>query len=453
MSMTNKSNKKALAVGFVALGCPKNVVDSEKMLALIAEKGFIVGADIDNADIVVINTCGFIQPAVDEAEEVISRALGKKRKGKIKKIVVAGCLPQRQKQQLLQKFGQIDAVVELGQRDNIAEIIENLFGDSQMRFYQSPVGWTDNTQDDTDRLLINSAHWAYLRISEGCDKFCSFCTIPAIKGKFRSKPLDNIIVEANQLASAGIVELSVIAQDSANYGKDSNQKDGLVKVINELEKIDSLGWIRLMYLNPSGIDEILIETIAKSKKVVHYIDMPIQHINSDILKRMYRSDTKEKITGLIEKLRKSIPDCILRTTVIVGFPGETEKQFAELLDFIKEVRFDALGCFAYWPEQGTKAAQLPDQIPQDVKENRREELMLAQQKIAFAKNKAHQGQVLEFLIDQIQPDGLAIGRFYGQAPHIDSICAVNNCKAEPGSFIKAKVTGYQDYDLLADAEM
>jgi ribosomal protein S12 methylthiotransferase len=446
-------NKTPLTVGFIALGCPKNIVDSEKMLALIAERGFVVGADTDNADVVVINTCGFIKPAIDEAAEVISRALGKKRKGKIKKVIVAGCLPERQKQKLLQKFGQIDAAVGLGQRDNIADVIENLFSNNPTKFYESPAGWTDKAQNDSDRLLINSAHWAYLRISEGCDRSCSFCTIPAIKGKFRSKPLDDIVAEANQLAQAGVVELSIIAQDSANYGHDLGEKNGLVKVINELEKIDSLAWVRLMYLNPSGIDDNLIEAIANSKKVVRYIDMPIQHISDEILKEMHRPDTKEKIIALVEKLRKNIPDCSLRTTVIVGFPGETEKQFEELLDFIKQVRFDALGCFVFWPEEGTKAAELPNQIPQDVKEGRKKQLMLAQQKIAFAKNKARQGQILKFLIDENQPDGLAIGRFYGQAPHIDSISVINNCKAGSGSFVKAKVTGYKDYDLLADAEM
>src|SRR4030042_6751652 len=212
MQMENKTPQKPLTVGFVALGCPKNIGDSEKMLALIAERGFVVGADADNADIVVINTCGFIKPAVDEAAEAINRALTRKRKGKVKKVVVAGCLPQRQKQKLLQQFGQIDAVVCLGQRDNIADVIENLFSGSPAKFYDSPADWTDKTQNDTNRLLINSAHWTYLRIREGCVKLCSFCTIPAIKGKFRSKPLDNIVTEANQLAEAGVVELSVIAQ-------------------------------------------------------------------------------------------------------------------------------------------------------------------------------------------------------------------------------------------------
>jgi ribosomal protein S12 methylthiotransferase len=453
MSTVNNTNQKPITVGFVALGCPKNIVDSEKMLALIAERGFVVGADTDNADIVVINTCGFIKPAVDEAAEVINRALAKKRKGKIGKVIVTGCLPEREKHKLLERFSRIDAIVCLGQRDNIADVIENVLSDCPTKFYGSPAGWLDKTQNDTGRLLINPSHWAYLRISEGCDRPCSFCTIPAIKGRFRSKPLNDIAAEANQLAQAGVVELSIIAQDSTNYGHDLGETNGLIKVIEKIEKIDSLKWIRLMYLNPSGIDDSLIDVIAKSRKVVHYIDMPVQHINSEVLKTMHRPDTKEKITALIQKLRENIPDCLLRTTVIVGFPGETKEQFKELLDFIKQVRFDALGCFAFWPESGTQAAGLPGQIPPDIKENRREQIMLAQQKIAFEKNEARQGQVLEFLIDENQPEGIASGRFYGQAPHIDSICRINNCPNIAGSFIKAKVTGFRDYDLFADAKM
>jgi ribosomal protein S12 methylthiotransferase len=444
----SSQHSKPLTVGFVALGCPKNIVDSEKMLALIAQAGFVIDYDADNADVVVINTCGFIQPAVDEAAEAITRALTRKRKGKVKKIVIAGCLSERMKEKLLERFPQVDAVVCLGARDNIAGVIENLFSGSPTRFYGSPADWTGKTQNDADRLLISSSHWAYLRISEGCDMNCSFCTIPAIKGRFRSKPLDDIIAEANQLASCGVVELSIIAQDSTNYGKDFGEKNGLVKIIGELEKIEKLKWLRLMYLNPFGISDELIEKIAQSKKIVHYVDMPVQHISDEILKKMHRPDTKQKITALIEKLRRSIPDVVLRTTIIVGFPGETMEQFGELVDFIKQVRFDALGCFTFWPEDGTEAAQLPDRIPQETKENRRQQLMLVQQQIAFEKNKARQGQVIECLIDENQSGRKAAGRFYGQAPHIDSICLVDNCPDPPGGFVKTTVTGFKDYDLL-----
>jgi ribosomal protein S12 methylthiotransferase len=450
VSIENKNEQKSRSVGFIALGCPKNVVDSEKMIALIAEAGFVIDMDSDNADVVVINTCGFIKPAVDEATEVINQTLAKKRKGKIKKIVVAGCLPERLKEKFLEHFPKIDAVVCLGARDNIVNVIENLFSENPAKFYASPADWVNTIQKDTDRFLITPSHWAYLRISEGCDRSCSFCTIPAIKGKFRSKPLDDIIAEANQLADAGVVELSIIAQDSANWGHDLGKKNGLVKIISELEKIDRLKWIRPMYLNPSGITDELVEAIAKNKKVVHYIDMPIQHINNEILNAMHRPDTKEKITALIGNIRKIIPDVVLRTTVIVGFPGETDQQFKELLDFVEQVRFDALGCFAFWPEEGTKAAQLSGRIPQKIKEERSDSIMLAQQQIAFEKNQSRKSQIIECLIDENQSGQPAIGRFYGQAPHIDSICLIDNCTDLPGSFIKAKITDFKDYDLLAE---
>ena len=447
-----KRDLKQLSVGFVALGCPKNIVDSEKMLSLIAQAGFVIDYDISRADIIIINTCGFITPAVDEAKAAINKAIGYKRKKntKTKKIIVAGCLAERFKQQLLDEMPQIDAVVCLGARDDIVKVIENLNAGNPSRLYQSPAHWHKIVQDDSDRLLIGSAHHAYLRISEGCDKNCSYCTIPAIKGPFRSKPLDKIIVEANQLADAGIVELSVIAQDSTNWGRDLDEKSGLVKVITELEKIEKLKWLRLMYLNPPGISDNLIEAIAQSKKVVKYIDMPIQHINDEILKKMHRTDTHQKIAGLIEKIRKSIPDVVLRTTVMVGFPSETGNQFEELADFVKTIRFDALGCFTFWPEEGTKAAQLPSQIAEDIKQDRREKIMLIQQKIAFEKNANKKGQVLDCLIDENTGEKPAVGRYYGQGPGIDSVCLVKNCKSPAGSFIKAKITGFKNYDLLAE---
>ncbi|MEN6385632.1 MAG: 30S ribosomal protein S12 methylthiotransferase RimO [Phycisphaerales bacterium] len=445
-----KKEQKQSSVGFISLGCPKNMVDSEKMLALIAEAGFVIDYDTENADVVVINTCGFIKPAADEAMETISHVLAKKRKGKIKKVIVAGCLAERMKEKLLEKFPNIDAMVCLGARDNIANVVKDVLEDKQERIHKSPANWESIIQSDADRLLVTSAHWAYLRISEGCDRNCSFCTIPSIRGKFRSKPLETIVEEAKQLADSGIVEISVIAQDCTYWGRDLGEKEGLIKVITELEKIEKLKWIRLMYLNPTGISDELIDVVSKSKKVLHYIDMPIQHINNDILKAMHRPDTKEKISGLIEKIRKVISDVVLRTTVIVGFPGETEQQYNELLDFVKSIKFDALGCFAFWPEEGTKAAELKGKIQEKIKQKRLEKLMLAQQRIVFEKNQALKGQTFECLIDENQEDQLAVGRYYGQAPHIDSVCFIGRCDEPAGSFVKAKITGFKDYDLLTE---
>ena len=447
--------KQKITVGFVSLGCPKNTVDSERMLAEIAEAGFVITAEPDNADVIVINTCGFIAPAKVESLEAIRRAVDCKLSSNVKKVIVAGCLPEREGRQLFKQVDGIDAVIGLGQRDNIADIIEKTFS------YGQPTAYLDRSphiiHDDRTRLLITPGHWAYLRISEGCNHRCSFCTIPAIRGRFRSKPRELVLAEAAELASAGTVELNIIAQDSTYYGRDLKIKNGLARLVNELEKIAGLSWIRLMYLYPAGIDDKLIETITESEKIVRYLDIPIQHINSKILKAMRRPDTADQLQRLIEKLRCVMPDIALRTTVIVGFPGESDRQFAELLDFIKWAQFDALGCFKFYAESGTAAAQMPHQVPDEVKQQRLEELMLAQQKIAFARNKNRIDSKLTCLVDSADSDRLSQGRFYGQAPDIDSVCIIKSrglptekCSAKPGEFINTKVVGTKGYDLLVE---
>jgi ribosomal protein S12 methylthiotransferase len=443
--MTAKKHK-VTTVGFISLGCPKNVVDSEKMLAEIAQAGFFITNESDNADVIIINTCGFIEPAKVEALEAIRQAVDCKQKGRAKKVIVAGCLSQRLGRQLFNQIEGIDAIVGLAQRDNIARIIEQTLSANQPTVYLGDL--PENCSDDTARLLITGHHWAYLRISEGCNHHCSFCTIPAIRGPFRSKPLDLVLAEAAELASSGVVELNIIAQDTTYYGRDLKQKNCLATLVTELEQIERLKWIRLMYLWPAGIDEKLIDTIAESKKVVHYLDIPVQHINDTILKTMRRADTKERLHQLISKLRSAMPDIVLRTTLIVGFAGETEQQFAELLDFINWVKFDALGCFQFYPEAGTPAADMPNQIPDWIKQQRVEKLMLAQQRIAFAKNKTKIGSELLCLIDSVDKKGLGRGRYYGQAPEIDSVCIVENCSAQPGDLVKTRVVGAKDYDLL-----
>jgi len=448
--------KQEITVGFVSLGCPKNVVDSERMLAEIVQAGFPITSEADNADVVVINTCGFIAPAEAESLEAIRHAVERKLSGAVKKVVVAGCLCERLGPGLLEKVEDIDAVVGLSQRDNIAKIIEKTFssgpsGRCEGSYPKQPLSLiSDRVPDDRCRLLITPQHWAYLRISEGCNHRCSFCTIPAIRGRFRSKPMELVIAEAEELVSAGAVELNVIAQDSTNYGRDLKIKNGLPALIREFEKIADLAWLRLMYLYPTGIDGELIETIANSDKIVHYVDVPLQHVNNKILKSMRRPDTKDKLQRLIEDLRLAMPDIVLRTTLIVGFPGETDRQFEELLDFVKWVRFDALGCFKFYPESGTSAAELPGQVPDKVKQQRLDELMVAQQKIAFARNNDRIGGSLTCLVDSVDSEGLGRGRFYGQAPDIDSVCIIEHCSTKPGQFITTKVIGTQDYDLLVE---
>ncbi|MFZ0034494.1 MAG: 30S ribosomal protein S12 methylthiotransferase RimO [Sedimentisphaerales bacterium] len=448
-----KTKRSQETVGFVALGCPKNIVDSERMLAEIAKAGFLITTqpeppDVWRADVVVVNTCGFIAPAKAEALETIKHAVDCKRNGTVKKVIVAGCLPERLGTELFNQSNGIDAIVGLGQRDAIGQIIKETIRSKQPASFlgQSPHA----INDDRTRFLITPRHWAYLRISEGCNHCCSYCTVPAIRGPFRSKPKELIIEEAVELASAGAVELNVIAQDITSYGRDLKIKNGLSELAKELEKIASVVWIRLMYLYPAGITDQLIETVAKSEKIVHYFDIPIQHINDKILQNMHRPDTKEQICSLVEKLRTKLPDAALRTTLIVGFPDETDRQFNELLDFVKSAKFDALGAFKYYPESGTVAAEMPGQVPDKIKQQRLEELMLTQQKIAFAKNKTRIDSKLTCLVDSVETKDTAKGRFYGQAPNIDSICIIKNYSAKAGQFINTKVIDTENYDLIVE---
>jgi ribosomal protein S12 methylthiotransferase len=451
--MTRKT-QKPMTVGFIALGCPKNVVDSERMLAQIAQAGLLVAAEPERADIVIINTCGFIAPAKEESLDAIRQAVKAKRKGHVRKVIVAGCLPQREGTELLSEVQGIDAIVGLEQRDAIVQIIQDTLASGKPSAYLGPVPCS--VADDRTRLRIGPAHSAYLRVSEGCNHRCSFCTIPAIRGPYRSKPSELILDEAQELVSSGAVELNLIGQDTTVYGRDLDMRDGLVSLLAQMQSIPELTWIRILYAYPTGITNALIETIAQSRKIVHYLDIPIQHASDTILKAMRRPDTNARLRKLIESLRTAIPDIVLRTTLIVGFPGETEKQFDELVEFVKWAQFDALGVFTFYPEAGTPAAELPDQVPDEVKQARLEELMLTQQEIAFARNKRRIGSKLLCLIDSVEGRDMARGRYYGQAPDIDSICLVKGrCPARrglpkqvPGQFVRTEVTGTQDYDLL-----
>ncbi len=435
-------------VGFVALGCPKSIVDSEKMLAEIGESGLVLSGDPDNADVVVINTCGFIAPAREEAVKAIRQAVTQKRKGRVGRIVVCGCLSERMGESLLDEVPGIDAVVGLGRRGEISRIIREVI-DRGGRSPQTYLGESETVRlDDAGRLLITPAHWAYLRISEGCDRKCSFCTIPSIRGRFRSKDQEVVIAEARELVASGVVELSIIAQDSNYYLRDRGIRNGLVKLIDELVGIEGLEWIRLMYLYPAAIDEELIGAMAGKEKVLHYVDMPVQHINNKILKAMRRVDRKDNTMRLIDNLRSAMPDVVLRTTVITGFPGETEEAFEELIEFVEWARFEALGCFPFYAEEGTAAASMDGQVPEDMRHARADRLMLVQQEIAFAAARRRIGQELVCLVDE--SDGVsAVGRFYGQAPHIDSVCHIKGA-AEPGEFVRVRVVDTQDYDLIVE---
>ena len=448
LKLMSNLNKQPIVVGLIGLGCPKNVVDSERMLADIAQAGFAIAADPADSDVVIINTCGFIAPAKEEAFEAIAETLGWKKAGPVRKVIVAGCLAQRMGSEIFEEFPDIDAVVGLGSRDEIVSIIKKTLKSKKPKSYLAH--HDDHISDDRIRLITGHRHWAYLRISEGCDHACSFCTIPSIRGPFRSKSQSQILAEARELADSGVVELNIIAQDTTSYGRDLGIKNGLARLLTDLDSINLLTWIRLMYLYPVGVTDQLIDTIANSERIINYLDMPIQHINDDILKAMRRPDNKKLICSLIEKLRLRIPDIVLRTTVIVGFPGETDSHFEELLDFVREVRFDALGGFKYYAEEGTAAAKMQGQIPEKVKDQRIDELMLTQQRIAFEINQRRVGSELTCLIDSFEPDGSTVARFYGQAPEIDSVCIVDRCFDQPGELIKAKVTKTSDYDLIVE---
>jgi ribosomal protein S12 methylthiotransferase len=438
--------KQPVRVGFMALGCPKNIVDSEKMLAEIAQDGFIITTDTRRADVVVINTCGFIEPAKQEAFEAIKEAVGLKKKGKVKKVIVAGCLPERIKEDIFNQADGIDAIVGLGGRDSIAKIIHKVLNDNEAFNFldEKPA-----VCDDRGRLIIGPTHKAYLRISEGCDWKCTFCTVPAIRGSFRSKPAEIVLAEAKELAESGVKELIIIGQDITSWGRDLHIKDGLVKLLKDIEKIKEFKWIRLLYLYPAMVSDSLLETMAQSERIVHYLDIPLQHINDWILQKMHRAGSSKSIYELVKRIREKMPDVMLRTTFIVGFPGETDEQFEQLIKFVEWARFDALGCFKYYAEEGTEAAKMGGQVSEEVKNQRVEKLMLIQQKIAFEKNQSRVGSELECIVDEVDKRNCR-GRFYGQAPEIDSVCIIKKCRARVGDFIRVKVVGTKDYDLLVE---
>ena len=420
-------------------------------MAEIAQAGLIITSEPDNADVVVINTCAFIAPARAESIEMITHALRCKKRHKVKKIIVAGCLAQKMGEKLFSELDGIDAVIGLDKRDSIVRVIEEtLSGKNCLACVGAPLSQaSDIIPDDRTRFRITPCHWAYLRISEGCSHKCSFCTIPSIRGPFRSKPLSIVLAEAKELVAAGAVELNLIAQDTAYYGRDSKNMPRLTTLLTELVKLDGLAWIRLMYLYPARIDQALIATVAASGKIVSYFDIPIQHVNSRILKAMRRGETADRIRPLMDNLRAAIPDVTLRTTLIIGFPGETDDEFAELLEFVKSANFDALGCFAFSPEPGTTAANMPDQVPEHIKNQRLEEIMLAQQQIAFAKNAQRIGDNLTCLVDSVD-NSTVKGRYYGQAPEIDGFCIIKNSSAKPGQFVHTAVIARKDYDLIVE---
>jgi len=438
MGMVDKRKPK---VSLVSLGCPKNLVDSEKILAHLAEGGCVVGASMDEADVIIVNTCGFLSAAEQESLDVIAEAVGLKITGSAKRVVVAGCLVNRDAKNIYRLAPSIDAVVGVNDRDGILKAV---LGSQHVTKVTEFAG---GILSDAGRFRLTPRHTAYLRISEGCSQRCTFCTIPAIRGPFRSKPPAQVVAEAEELVADGAVELNIIGQDTTSYGRDIAGAGDLASLLRKLNRIDGLRRLRLMYAYPLHFTERLIDAMADCENVVHYVDMPLQHISDRILRRMGRRVSRAATEKLLDRLRRRMPDIVIRTAFIVGFPGETEREFTELLEFVRAFRFDALGVFEFSPERGTPAMLLGGQVPDEVKADRARQAMLAQQEIAFAANRKKIGRTVEVLVDGMDSKGKCVGRHYGQAPDIDSVCILKH-QADPGSLAKCKVVGCKGYDLV-----
>ncbi len=440
---------------FISLGCPKNLVDSERMLGLLRDDGYQLVTAPEDSDFVVINTCGFIDNARKESLEAIDEMLELKRQGKIRGVIVSGCLAEREREHLLDMRPDIDSLVGVFGRDEITKMAARLIdGLEEQRtiFRPAPI----RALSDTERLRITPQHFAYLKISEGCDRLCTFCAIPKMRGKHASKPMSEVIREAEQLAASGARELIIVAQDTTYYGRDIYGESRLTELLQQLEQVPGIDWIRLMYFYPMYIDEPLIEHIAESNKIVPYIDMPLQHFNGEMLKRMARRVDPQATRELVHQLRARIDNLVLRTTFITGFPGETDEQFEELVDFVREAKFERLGVFTYSLEPDTPAAKLPNHLPDDVKLARRDRLMEVQQSLAFEWCERQVGGAMEIMIDKVvdAERNVWLGRSYADAPDVDALVYVTGQKKKQlamGQLVPVEIVGHRDYDLIAAA--
>lgn len=438
---------------FISLGCPKNLVDSEQMLGLLHRDGYNLVQDPEKSDFVVINTCGFIDNARKESFEAIDQMLDLKRQGKIRGVIVTGCLAERQQEQLLEARPEIDGLVGVFGRDDISTIVQRFMDgldEQRVIFKPAPI----RALADNFRLQVTPPHFAYMKISEGCDRLCTFCAIPKMRGKHASKPIEGILEEAQKLADNGVRELIVVAQDTTFYGIDLYGRARLFELLEQLDNVQGLDWIRLMYFYPMYIDDTLVSTIANSKKIVPYIDMPLQHINDTMLKRMARRVTRDKTHELVSKLRQGIPNLVMRTTMITGFPGETDEQFDELEEFVAEMRFERVGVFTYSIEPDTPAAKLPDHLPERIKKERRNRLMAVQQRNAFAWCEEKIGTRMDILVDKSvdEANNVWLGRSYADAPDVDAAVFVTGDQDRPlkaGDLVDCEIVSSKNYDLVA----
>ena len=432
---------------FISLGCDKNLVDSEVMLGLLASRGYEMIDDEQEADIIVVNTCCFIHDAKQESVDNILEMAEYKKTGKLKALIVTGCLAERYRQEIIDEIPEVDAVLGTTAYDKILDAVDEALEGKhflEMEDLQAlPVV-------DTKRQITTGGHFAYMKIAEGCDKHCTYCIIPKIRGTYRSVPMEQLIKEAEELAAQGVKELILVAQETTLYGKDLYGEKSLHKLLKELCKVSGIQWIRILYCYPEEITDELIQVIKEEPKICHYLDLPIQHANDEILKRMGRRTSKQELIDIVTKLRKEIPDICLRTTLITGFPGETEEQHQELVEFVDEMECDRLGVFTYSPEEDTPAATMPDQIDEEVKLERQAELMELQQEIAFDTAENMIGREMLVMIEgKIADEPAYVGRTYRDAPKVDGLIFVETGELlMSGDFAKVTVTGAEEYDLI-----
>ena len=432
---------------FISLGCDKNLVDSEVMLGLLASRGYEMIDDEQEADIIVVNTCCFIHDAKQESVDNILEMAEYKKTGKLKALIVTGCLAERYRQEIIDEIPEVDAVLGTTAYDKILDAVDEALEGKhflEMENLQAlPVV-------DTKRQITTGGYFAYMKIAEGCDKHCTYCIIPKIRGTYRSVPIEQLIKEAEELAAQGVKELILVAQETTLYGKDLYGEKSLHKLLKELCKVSGIQWIRILYCYPEEITDELIQVIKEEPKICHYLDLPIQHANDEILKRMGRRTSKQELIDIVTKLRKEIPDICLRTTLITGFPGETEEQHQELVEFVDEMEFDRLGVFTYSPEEDTPAATMPDQIDEEVKLERQAELMELQQEIAFDTAENMIGREMLVMIEgKIADEPAYVGRTYRDAPKVDGLIFVETGELlMSGDFAKVTVTGAEEYDLI-----
>lgn len=432
----------------ISLGCSKNLVDSENFIGiLVNKKGFEVTSELNEADMIIVNTCGFIGDAKKESIETILEVSELKETGNLKKIIVTGCLAQRYAEEILKELPEVDAVIGTGEIDKIEKVVDEILNDKDP-VETSSMDFLANA--NTDRILTTASHTAYLKISEGCDRRCTYCIIPQLRGRLRSRTIEDILVEANNLVKSGVRELNLLAQETTEYGIDLYKEKSLAKLMKELVKIEDLKWLRTYYMYPDSVTDELIQVMKTEDKICKYFDIPIQHVSDSILQNMGRAKTGAHLKDILYRIRKEIPNATFRTSVIVGFPGETQENFEELRDFLEEFQFDYVGVFKYSREEDTKAYDMDNQVPEEIKEERWVELTNLQSKIAENKNRAMLGQTVEVMIDGVSTESeyLLEGRTKGQALEIDGKVLTNDGTAKPGEIVKVKLEQNFDYDFI-----